>query len=94
MKVNEIAAGTIGTALGITGTVTQANEILETISLVITILGALFSFVIVPLISWHNKAKKDGKITSEEIEEAAGILKDGAEKVRKNASDHEKKKGH
>lgn len=93
MRLNEIATGAVGTALGIAGTVTQTNEVLETISLVITILGAVVSFIIVPLLSWHKKASQDGKITEDEIEEAAEILKEGAEDVKDTASDHKKRKG-
>lgn len=43
---NELIAGGIGTGLGVLGTATQLNEVLQTISLIITILGALVSFVI------------------------------------------------
>lgn len=93
MRLNEIATGAVGTALGVAGTVTQTNEVLETISLVITILGAVVSFIIVPFLSWHKKASQDGKITEDEIEEAAEILKKGAEDVKDTASDHKKRKG-
>lgn len=78
---NELTFGTIGTALGIVGTATQTNELLETVSLVITIIGALISFIIVPLLNWHSKAKKDGKITSDEIQEAARIAAQGIEEA-------------
>lgn len=78
---NELIAGGVGTALGAVGTATQTNEVLETISLIITIIGALFSFVIVPLINWHRSAKKDGKITLDELEEASKIAKDGLSQI-------------
>lgn len=78
---NELIAGGIGTALGAVGTATQTNDVLETISLVITILGALISFVIVPLINWHRSAIKDGKITPDELKEASKIAKDGLSQI-------------
>lgn len=78
---NELIAGGIGTALGAVGTATQTNDVLETISLVITILGALISFVIVPLINWHRSAIKDGKITTDELKEASKIAKDGLSQI-------------
>ena len=62
-------SATLGATLGAVGTVTQTNETLETISLIITIIGAFLSFIVCPLISWLNRAKKDGHIDSEEIEE-------------------------
>lgn len=77
----EIATGLVGTSLGVIGTATQTNEVLETISLVITILGALVSFVIVPILNWWRNAKKDGKITLDEVQEGAEILKDGIDKT-------------
>lgn len=80
---NELAFGTMGTALGVIGTVTQTNELLETVSLVITIIGALISWIIVPLLNWHSKAKKDGKITSDEIQEAARIAAKGIEEAER-----------
>ena len=78
---NELIAGGIGTALGAVGTATQTNDVLETISLVITILGALISFVLVPLINWHRSAKKDGKITLDELKDASKIAKDGLSQI-------------
>ena len=78
---NEYIFGGIGATLGVVGTVTQVNELLQTISLVITILGAIVSFIVVPLLTWYKNAKKDGKITIEEITEATDKLKEGAEKL-------------
>lgn len=88
---HELITGSIGTALGIVGTVTQTNEILQTISFIVTIIGAIFSMIIVPIISWHNRAKKDGKITSEEIEDVVKTTSEGIEKV-KDIIDKENKK--
>lgn len=79
---NEMIAGAVGTALGIAGTATQTNQVLETISLIITIIGALISFVVVPLLNWYRSAKKDGKISAEEIQEGAEALKDGLDKTK------------
>ena len=87
---NELVTGAVGTTLGIVGTATQTNEILETISLIITICGAIVSFVIVPLLNWYQKAKKDGKITAKEIKEGVETLSNGIEKS-KGAADNEKK---
>lgn len=79
---NEMIAGAVGTALGIAGTATQTNQVLETISLIITIIGALISFVVVPLLNWYRSAKKDGKISAEEIQEGAETLKQGLDKTK------------
>lgn len=86
----ELITGAVGTTLGIVGTATQTNEVLQTISLIITIIGAVISMIVVPLLSWYIKAKKDGKITAEELKEGAETLKDGLDKTNDELN---KKKG-
>ena len=81
---NELITGGIGTGLAVLGTATQLNEVLQAISLIITILGALVSFVVVPLLSWYRNAKKDGKITADELKDAAEALKDGLDKMKQS----------
>ncbi len=85
----ELIAGGVGAILGVIGTVTQTNEILQTISLIITIIGAIISMIIVPLISWYQKAKKDGKITSEEIKDGIDIAVGGIKDVQDKLEDKE-----
>ena len=82
--------GAVGTSLGVIGTATQTNEILQTISLIITILGAFISMILVPILSWYLKAKKDGKITPDEIKEGVEIIKDGTEKFGETLKDQNK----
>lgn len=79
---DEIIMGTIGTGLSAVGTATQTNEILQTVSLIITIIGGLITFIVLPLLNWYNKAKQDGKIDAEEIKEGVQIITDGSEKVK------------
>lgn len=78
----ELLSGTIGTTLSIIGTAMQTNEILETISLVITIIGGVITFIVVPILNWYRHAKKDGKIDADEIKEGLDIIVDGSEKVK------------
>ena len=78
---DELIGCSIGTALSAVGTGLQTNEVLQTISLVITIIGGLITFIIVPLVNWYKNAKKDGKIDANEINEALKTIKDGSEKV-------------
>lgn len=82
MRIKEFLGGLMGTSLSALGTALQVNEVLQTISLIITICGGLVSLVVVPLLSWYSKAKKDGKITSEELEEGAKIVGDGLKKTQ------------
>ena len=78
---NELIGGSIGTALSAVGTGLQTNNILQTISLIITIIGGLMTFIIVPLLTWYKNAKKDGKIDDDELEEAVKIIIGGSEKI-------------
>ena len=81
--------GIIGTSVSATGTALQTNEVLQTISLIITILGGIITIVFA-LLGWYQKAKADGKITKDEIEEAVDIIKEGTEDI-KDALDDKKK---
>ena len=79
---DELLLGGVGATLGVVGTATQLNDVLQTISLIITILGALISFIVVPLVTWYKNAKKDGKITTEEVKDAAEKLQEGISKTQ------------
>ena len=79
---NELIYGSIGTALSGLGSILQTNDVLETISLVITIIGGVITFIIVPILNWYRHAKKDGKIDADEIKEGLDIIVDGSERVK------------
>ena len=87
----ELITGAVGTTLSAVGTATQTNEILQTISLVITIIGGIITFVVVPLLNWYKKAKEDGKIDKEELKDGINIIIDGSKNVKEVIDD--KKKG-
>ena len=89
MKDN-IIYGSIGTVLSAIGTGLQTNEVLETISLIITIIGGIITFIISPLISWYNKSKVDGKIDTNEVQEAIKIISNGSEKIKEQINNNEK----
>lgn len=79
---NGLLGGSVGTTLSAIGTALQPNEVLQTISLVITIIGGLITFIIVPIANWVRKALKDGKIDKDEAKELVDIVADGGEKVK------------
>ena len=92
MKDNLIY-GSIGTALSAIGTGLQTNEVLETISLIITIIGGIITFIIAPLLSWYNKSKTDdSKIDDNELQEAFKIIYHGSEKIKEQINNNEKGK--
>lgn len=79
----EIITGSIGTGISFIGTAIQTNELLQTISLIISIVGGIITFIIVPLLTWYNKSKEDGKISKEEIDEGIDIIKTGTGEIKK-----------
>lgn len=83
-------SATLGATLGAVGTATQTNETLETISLIVTIVGAVISFIVCPLLSWFNHAKKDGKIDSEEIEDLTKEITHGLNEIGDVLDEHKK----
>lgn len=90
MKDNLIC-GSIGTALSAIGTGLQTNEVLETISLIITIIGGIITFIITPLINWYSKSKTDdNKIDADEVQEAIKIISNGSEKIKEQINNNEK----
>lgn len=90
-NVNELVLGVIGTSTSAVGTAIQTNEVLQTISLIITILGGIVSLIVIPILTWYKNAKKDGKITVDEIEEGAKTLQEGIEGTKELLDKNKKK---
>ena len=78
----ELLVGTTGTTIMATGTAIQTESVLRIIALILTILGAVITYILLPLLSWYLKAKKDGKITTEEIKEGIDTLQEGIDNVK------------
>ena len=95
MTTNNLLIGTIGTTLSFVGTAIQTNEILQNISLVITIIGGIITFIILPLLNWYHKSKQDGKIDNDEIKDGINIIVDGTKKIKDeiDKKDNNKKEG-
>ena len=87
----ETIGGIIGTGLSATGTAIQTNEILQTISIVLTIIGTLIT-ITMAIINWWRNAKKDGKITKEEIKDGVDIVVNGVNAIKDKIEDKEEKK--
>ena len=88
MNNKAFIGGIVGTLTSATGTALQTSEVLQIISLVITILGGLLTLGM-GIWTWWNKAKADGKITPEEIEEGTKIIQNGIDSIN-NAVDNTK----
>lgn len=86
----EIIGGIIGTGMSAVGTATQTNEVLQTVSIVLTIIGTLLT-ITMAILNWWKNAKKDGKIDEDEIQEGIKIISDGVDAL-KDTTDKENKK--
>ena len=86
----ETLGGVGGIMISALGTGIQTNELLQTISLILTIIGTIIT-IVMALLSWWNRAKKDGKITKEELEDALEIVKEGADELKDLNKDKEHK---
>ena len=69
MRIDYILDG-IAVGLG----VAQVNEIMQIVQLTLGVLATIISIAF-SLYKWWKKAKEDGKITEEEINEAIDIIK-------------------
>lgn len=89
--INETTVyGVIGTTVGALGASLSVTEVQAIVSIIITVLGFVIS-VLVPLgiriYKWYKKAKEDGKIDKEEVDELEQIIKDGSEEVKDGAKE-------
>lgn len=92
---DEIIIGLTGESAAIVSTATQTNQYLQTIQLIISIIGGVLVIVstcVVPLIKWYKKSKEDGKIDGEEIKEGKNLFLKLIEAI-KNFFKNIKKKG-
>ena len=74
MKSNDFLCW-IGSIFGTIGTAVQTDEVFRYISLALTILSTLVA-LIYTIWKWWRKAKQDGKITEEEVDELIDDVND------------------
>ena len=70
---------------------TNTREIFEIISLCLSILISIL-IIASKLIQWFKNAKKDGKITIDEVKDGIDIMSDGVKSIRDKIKDKEGKK--
>lgn len=73
MKNKEIASYG-GNLIGMICTAIQPDELLQYVSLGLTIIATIFS-ICFTIYNWYKKAKEDGKITQEEVDDLINDLK-------------------
>lgn len=86
-----LTGGAVGTVLSVAGTGLSVTELQQIISIICTIIGLLITIttaVIIPIWKSIRDAKKDGKITPEELEDIAKTAKDGIDKIEDELKDN------
>lgn len=85
MKDLKWIGGIFGTSLSASSMALSSAELDHIVSIVCAVIGVIIviiTSIVIPLVQWHKKAKADGKITKEEIEEATKIISNGVEDVK------------
>lgn len=85
IDTDKLLAGTLGTFVSATGASLSVTEVQAIVSIVCTIVGLLITIVtaiVIPVWKKVRDAKKDGKITPEELEDITKTLNDGLNKLR------------
>lgn len=62
-------------------TASQANERLQSIQLILNIISIII-VIVINLLRCYHSSKQDGKITIDELEEGANIIKDGIDEIK------------
>lgn len=89
--MNKDGLGYITNGIAIVFSALQQNELFSIISWVLTILATLVT-IAYTLWKWWRRAKADGKITDEEIEEGLEITKEGLDNLTKKGTKDDGKK--
>lgn len=90
----ELVGSVICTAVAGTSTAIQPDVIFQYIQMGLTILATLIT-IILGLRAWWKDAKKDGKITKDEIEQGINIITNGVTDIKdttKGNKENENKK--
>lgn len=84
INVKSLIGGGVGIITSLTGMVISTSQLAEIVSIITSIGGfiiVLLTAIIIPIIRWWIKAKKDGKIDDEEIIELTDTIENGVDKV-------------
>ena len=95
MKFKELFGGLVGAFIAGIGTQLPVEYTYHVVSIISSIVGLLItitSAIIIPLIKWWRNARKDGKISNEELDNLSNILEDGKNAIDKNIKESGKEK--
>lgn len=73
--MKDLTFGTIGSLSSWLLTIAQTNEIMQLIMFIMSIISTAFTIAFI-VYKWYNKAKEDGKITKDEIDDLMDDISD------------------
>ena len=71
-------------------TISQANEVFQLIQIIVTTVAAVVVLAL-NIIAWYKRAKKDGKIDADEIDELSNIIQKPMESLPKEDKEESEK---
>lgn len=86
-----IIIGSVGLGCTASAVPLTTSEVLRIIEIVLVVLGALLTYVVMPLYNHFKEAKKDGKIDAEEVKQGVEIAVSGAQQVKEELDKHSQK---
>lgn len=90
-----LVGGTVGTMISALAiNVDNLRSIESIVAITCTSLGLLITIItslIVPLVKWYARSKKDGKISADEVVDGVETLRDGLKDIQDKLEDKEHK---
>lgn len=89
-----LMGGLTGTLISFSGvTIADVDHLMSIICAIVGLLITIITAIVIPLVKWHAKAKADGHIDADEIEEATQIVSDGLNEISSKVNTLKDKEG-
>lgn len=91
---NNIAGAICGNVMSALGIVMSTTDLSQIVSIVCTIVGTIITIVsalVIPVWKSIRKAKEDGRIDPDEVQDIIDVTKEGLDKIQEGKKDEQKK---
>lgn len=91
---NNIAGAICGNVISALGIAMSTTELSQIISIVCTVIGTIITIVsalVIPVWKTIRKAKEDGRIDPDEVQDIIDVTKEGLDKIQGDKKDDSKK---
>ena len=91
---NNIAGAICGNVMSALGIAMSTTELSQIISIVCTVIGTIITIVsalVIPVWKTIRKAKEDGRIDPDEVQDIIDVTKEGLDKIQGDKKDEQKK---